>query len=303
MERFKVHIDCFPCFLKQVTIALSQVEADESLKVMILKETLQEIQRADVSKTPAHTTTFIHRRVRELLGYDPFKEIKQRYNLSALRLYPRLKSMVEESKDPLWTAVRLAIAGNAIDFGIYTEIDVEAEIERALKGEIAVDDYRDFRDALDGTAELLYLVDNAGEIVFDRILIETLSRMGKEVTAVVKGGPVINDSTAEDAAETGLQEICKVVDNGSDAVGIILEWCPEGFRELFYSAPLIISKGQGNFETLMDVDRKIYFLFQAKCRVVADFLGVEERSMLLIEREKPFKPSGLEERTLESPLH
>jgi len=288
MKEMKTYLECFPCFLRQVVIALSQVSVDETLKVEILKETLEVIRGTDTSKTPAHSTTFIHRKIRGLLGCDPFREIKQRYNRIALGLYPRLKSLVDDSPDPLWTASRLAIAGNVIDFGIYKEVDIEAEITRSLKGEIVWDDYADFRRALDSTEGVLYLIDNAGEIVFDRILIETIRDRGKRVTAVVKGGPVINDSTAEDALEVGLQEVCEVKENGSDAIGTILEWCSEEFRELFSRAPLIISKGQGNFETLMNVDREVFFLFQAKCDVVSGFLGVANGSMLLVENRKLF---------------
>ncbi|MEC4685522.1 MAG: ARMT1-like domain-containing protein [Nitrospirota bacterium] len=284
----KTYLDCFPCFLRQVVIALSQVSVDETLKVEILKETLEDIRETDTSKTPAHATTFIHRKIRELLGCDPFKEIKQRYNRIALGLYPSLKSLVDDSPDPLWTASRLAIAGNVIDFGIYKEVDIEAEINRSLRGEIVWDDYADFRASLDSTEEVLYLIDNAGEIVFDRILIETIRDRGKRVTAVVKGGPVINDSTVEDAFEVGLQEICEIKDNGSDAIGTILEWCSEEFTRLFYGASLIISKGQGNFETLMNVDKEVFFLFQAKCDVVSGFLGVTNGSMLLVENRKLF---------------
>ena len=288
MKEMKTYLDCFPCFLRQVVIALSQVSVDEALKVEILKETLEDIRRTDTSKTPAHSTTFVHRKIRGLLGCDPFREIKQRYNRIALGLYPRLKSLVDESRDPLWTASRLAIAGNVIDFGIYKEVDIEAEINRSLKGEIVWDDYADFSASLDSTEEVLYLIDNAGEIVFDRILIETIRDRGKRVIAVVKGGPVINDSTVEDALEVGLQKICEVKDNGSDAIGTILEWCSEEFRMLFYRAPLIISKGQGNFETLMNVDKEVFFLFQAKCDVVSGFLGVANGSMLLVENRKLF---------------
>ncbi|VAX32503.1 DUF89 protein CxxC subfamily [hydrothermal vent metagenome] len=288
MKEMKTYLDCFPCFLRQVVIALSQVSVDEALKVEILKETLEDIRRTDTSKTPAHSTTFVHRKIRGLLGCDPFREIKQRYNRIALGLYPRLKSLVDESRDPLWTASRLAIAGNVIDFGIYKEVDIEAEINRSLKGEIVWDDYADFSASLDSTEEVLYLIDNAGEIVFDRILIETIRDRGKRVIAVVKGGPVINDSTIEDALEVGLQKICEVKDNGSDAIGTILEWCSEEFRMLFYRAPFIISKGQGNFETLMNVDKEVFFLFQAKCDVVSGFLGVANGSMLLVENRKLF---------------
>jgi uncharacterized protein with ATP-grasp and redox domains len=281
-REFRVHPDCFPCYLKQTAISLSLVNVEESLKFDILKEILDLTKASDISKTPAHTTTFIHRRIRQMLGIDPFRAIKHKYNQIALRLYPQLKSIITESADPLWTASRLAIAGNAIDFGIYTDIDIDSEIDRALNKEIAREEYDRFRDTIDRTWNIIYLLDNAGEIVFDRLLIECLCDMGKTVTSVVKGGPVINDSTLEDACETGLVEVCKVIDNGSDAIGTITEWCSAEFREQLLSAPLIISKGQGNYETLMDLHKDIFFLFQAKCKVVADFLGVDTGAMLLM---------------------
>lgn len=131
------------------------------------------------------------------------------------------------------------------------------------------------------TDKILYLTDNAGEIVFDSLLIETLLSLGKKVKAVVKGSPVINDSTVEDAIESGLTGLCEVVDNGSDAVGTILQWTSSSFQETFKNAQLVISKGQGNFETLTGAEKKIFFLFQSKCDVVSKELGLSTGSMLL----------------------
>ncbi|MDI6890852.1 MAG: ARMT1-like domain-containing protein [Thermodesulfovibrionales bacterium] len=284
----RVHLDCFPCFLKQSIISLRLGTKDELLQKRILKSILPEIQRADISKPPAYTTTFIHRKIRQLLGRDPFKEIKSEYNQVALGLYPSLKTVIEKSPDPLWTATRLAIAGNVIDFGIFTPhqnfgagVDVEGTIRRALNNPLAVDDYSTFRDAISDADRVLYLTDNAGEIVFDRLLIETLVSIGKKVMAVVKGSPVINDSTVEDAVESGLTEVCEVIDNGSDAVGTVLEWTSSTFQETFKEAQLVIGKGQGNFETLTGAEKKIFFLFQSKCDVVSKELGLSTGSMLL----------------------
>jgi uncharacterized protein with ATP-grasp and redox domains len=149
-----------------------------------------------------------------------------------------------------------------------------------------VDDYESFKAALSHATGILYLLDNAGEIVFDRILIETLASQGKKVTAVVKGGPVINDCTAADAVEAGLNPpACEVIDNGSDAVGTILEWTSPGFRQRYAEAPFIISKGQGNFETLRDPEKTIYYLFQSKCEVVSKELGLSLGSMILKKSE------------------
>jgi uncharacterized protein with ATP-grasp and redox domains len=216
-----------------------------------------------------------------LLGRDPFEGIKSEYNQIALRLYPSLKTTLEKSPDPLWTSTRLAIAGNIIDFGIFTSIDIEGTIRMALDNPLAVDDYSSFRDAIFIADKILYLTDNAGEIVFDRLLIEILISLGKKVKAVLKRSPVINDSTTEDAKESGLTKVCEVIDNGSEAVGTILDWTSPTFQRTFKDAQIIISKGQGNFETLIGTEKKIFFLFQSKCNVVSKELGLSTGSMLL----------------------
>jgi len=283
----RTHLDCFPCFLKQTLIAVRLGTRDGSLQANVIKGVLDEIKATDMSQPPAYSTTFLHRKIRQLLGKDPFKEIKSEYNLIALGLYPELKKKVENSKDPLWTAARLAIAGNVIDFGIFTSVDIIGTIERALHNPLTVDAYAAFKDAADKSPEMLYLLDNAGEIVFDRLLIEVLTGMGKKVTAVVKGEPVLNDSTMEDAREIGLADVCEIVDNGSDGIGTILEFTSPEFNRIFENAGFVISKGQGNFETLWDTGhaggKEIFFLLQSKCDVVSRELGVSQGSMLLMK--------------------
>ena len=277
----RVHLDCFPCFLRQSIIALRIGTKDELLRERILKSILPEIQIADISRPPAYATTFIHRKIRQMLGKDPFEELKSEYNKIALGLYPSLKKMVGKSQDPLWTATRLAIAGNVIDFGIFTSVDIEGATDKALNNPLAVDDFEIFKKAISDADTIVYLADNAGEIVFDRLLIETLISFGKSVTVVVKGEPVINDSTLKDALESGLTRICQVIDNGSDAVGTILAWTSSTFQDTFNNAQLVISKGQGNFETLIGIQKNIFFLFQSKCNVVSKELGLSRGSMLL----------------------
>jgi uncharacterized protein with ATP-grasp and redox domains len=276
----KTRIDCLPCFLKQTVIALRQYGGDERTHQKVFREVLAIMQDTDMSRPPAYTTTFIHRAIREGIARDPFEKIKKEYNAIALSLYPGLRDKVKTSPDPLWTASRLAIAGNIIDFGIFTTIDIETSIDRSLKAEIAVDDYASFREDLLTADNILYLLDNAGEIVFDRLLIEELREAGKHVTAVVKGSAVLNDVTRDDAVQAGLESVCEVMDNGSDAIGTILPWTSSAFRSAFGNADLIISKGQGNFETLSGTGEKAYFLFQSKCDVVSQELGLAPCSML-----------------------
>ncbi|MBI5103163.1 MAG: DUF89 family protein [Nitrospirae bacterium] len=278
----RTHIECFPCFLRQTVIALNQLTDDPEVREKVMKAVLLVIGKADTSRPPAHTTTFIHRMIREVLEADPFGRIKHDYNEIALGLYPSLKQKVIRSDEPLQTAARLAIAGNVIDFGIFTSVDIEGSVSRALESPLSVDDYASFKRSVHEAENILYLLDNAGEIVFDRLLIEELTSLGKKVTAVVKGSPVLNDVTYEDASQTGLAGLCDVIDNGSDCIGTIMEWTSAGFRDEFSRADLIISKGQGNFETLAGTDKNIYFLFQAKCEVVSRELGRLLGSMILM---------------------
>ncbi len=285
----RVHLDCFPCFFKQTIIAVRLGTRDEGLQVEVLKGVLDDIRATDMSKPPAYSTTFLHRKIRQILGKDPFREIKSEYNQIAFKLYPELKKTVTDSPDPLWTASRLAIAGNVIDFGIFTSVDIIGTVDRALHNPVTVDEYKYFKNVVEKKSEILYLLDNAGEIVFDRLLIEVLVEMGKKVTAVVKGAPVLNDSTMDDAKEVGLDEVCEVIDNGSDCVGTILEMTSNEFQERFMNSEFIISKGQGNFETLYDeklTQNRTIFLFQSKCDVVSKEIGVSKGSMLLATHER-----------------
>ncbi len=280
----RTQIDCFPCFLRQALIALRQFSGNnDKLHGDIMREVLAIARNADMNRPPAYTTTFIHRIIRQMLDADPFERIKKKYNSVAIRQFPFLQKKVQESRDPLWTATRLAIAGNIIDFGIYTSVDIDGAINRSLKTTIGVDDYQTFHHEVHQADTILYLLDNAGEVVFDKLLIDVLASSGKKIKAVVKGGPVLNDVTHDDAEQTGLDRICEIIDNGSDAVGTILAMTTPEFQKEFYNADLVLCKGQGNFETVSETGREAFFLFQAKCDVVCRELGLDAGSMLLMK--------------------
>ncbi|MCX8069251.1 MAG: ARMT1-like domain-containing protein [Thermodesulfovibrionales bacterium] len=287
----KIDYECFPCFIRQSIIACNQAGVDNNLKLQIIKETARLIEQVDMEKSPAHFTTFVHRRIREVIGKDPFETIKQKYNSISMNLYDELKRIVSENSNSLKTAFRLAIAGNIIDFGIFTTIDIQGTINRALSAELMIDRSEELISATEKNKSILYLCDNAGEIVFDMVLIETLIKAGKEITAVVKGSNIINDATIQDAKAVGLTSICRVIDNGSDCVGTILEMTSRDFQKEFDNATLIISKGQGNFETLHDINDKnkeIFFLFQSKCEPLSRLLNAEKGSMFLSSSKKDY---------------
>jgi uncharacterized protein with ATP-grasp and redox domains len=279
----KVHIDCFPCFIYQAVLALRLCIDDESKQQEILKSLLPFISSLDTTRTPAHSTSKMQRKIREIVGADPFKAVKTEYNKKALLLYDSLSKEIQISSDPLWTATRLSIAGNIIDFSIFSTVDMDGALHRAVNGSLHIDHYNLYKKMVHESENILFLVDNAGEIVFDRLVVDVLLNMGKKVTIAVKGGVVINDATRQDAAEAGFTSPdYRVIDNGSDAVGTILETCSQEFIKIFNETDLIISKGQGNFETLHEVDRdNIFFLFQTKCHVVGNEIGHEKGAMLL----------------------
>ncbi len=225
---------------------------------------------------------------------DPYKEIKEKSNRLALSLYPKLKNKVAHSKDRLLCAIELAIAGNVIDFGVKNNVDVEAELKKILSEESrrvakkSIFHYAEFKSALKKAHKILYLADNCGEVVFDRVLIEEINNLypGKAIDYAVKEKPVINDALLEDAKKCGINRIAKIISNGTDAPGTILNLCSGKFKAVFKTADMIISKGQGNFESLSNEKKPIFFLFMVKCPVVARNTGCKMGHTVLLYNSK-----------------
>lgn len=251
---------------------------DEQQKA-ILGQVLETLRGLDSASTPPEIGDAIHRLVRDQVGNgDPYRQAKAASTRQALALYPRLQALVQAADDPLDVAVRLSIAGNIIDLGPDHHYDLWDVVERVLSQPFAADDRAAFRAALAATDWVLYLADNAGETIFDRVLIEVL---GRPVVYGVKGGPVLNDATVEDALAAGLDRVAEVVSNGSDAPGTILARCSADFRCLYESARMIIAKGQANYETLSEAGHRVFFLLQTKCPVIARDVGVPVGSIVL----------------------
>lgn len=244
---------------------------------------LRAVSEINLQESPPLMAQRIHRLIRQMTGNnDPYRDIKDRFNYFALELYPELKERIKRSHEPLHTAIRLAIAGNIIDSGVnchINETQVHNAIEHALTAPLA-GDIEKFRKAVSEAKDILYLVDNTGEIVFDRLLIEQMPL--KKITLVVKGSPILNDACLVDAQVTGIADLVEVIDNGSDAPGTILTECSEGFKQRFENADLIIAKGQGNYETLSDVKKDIFFVLKAKCSVIAKHIGCEVGSLVFL---------------------
>lgn len=258
------------------------VSTDHVVHERLLREVLRWIAEMDLNESPPVLAQRIHRRLREISGVaDPYRAAKDHWNQLALSLLPDLKTMVQAAPDPFAMALRLAIAGNVIDMGVHaavTETDLRRSIDQVLTGPLT-GDLDAFRKSVAEARNILYLADNAGEIVFDRLLLREL--WPARVTVAVRGAPVLNDATRADAQAAGLTDEFTVIDNGSDAPGTILAECSAEFRRQFDEADLILAKGQGNFETLNEEPANIFFLFKVKCPVIAADVGQPVGSAVL----------------------
>jgi len=279
----KTYLDCYPCLLRQALSAARRAGASENQQHSILLNTMEELSAFPTGSTPPQLAYRIHQRVQQLTNnIDPYRDDKVQATQQALVLYPELKKKVSAASDPLEMAVRIAIAGNIIDLGLAESYDLDATLKRVLTQTFAINDLVSLRSALAQSVSVLYLADNAGETVFDRVLIESIE---SPVTYVVKSGPIINDATYEDAVAAGIDQVAEIIDNGSNAPGTLLDQCSEDFRKRFAQADLIIAKGQANYESLSDSSAPIFFLLQAKCNVIARDLGIAEGGTVLKHQE------------------
>ncbi len=275
----RTYLDCYPCFARQALEAARFAGATTAQQREVMRQTLELMLSLDPAATPPEIGDQIHRMVRQVTGQrDPYLEAKHSSTEQALALYPRLKTLLIAATDPLDMAARSSIAGNIIDLGAARTYDLWGTIERVLGQPYAIGDEAAFRAALAQAEKILYLADNAGETVFDRLLIETLP---VPVTYVVKGGPALNDATWEDAVAAGLDKVAVLADSGVDAVGTILNRCSAEFQRLYAGADMIIAKGQANYETLSPGDSRLFFMLQVKCPVIGRDLGVPAGSIVL----------------------
>ncbi|MFO7850903.1 MAG: damage-control phosphatase ARMT1 family protein [Bacteroidota bacterium] len=274
----KTYLDCFPCFIEQALRAGRLVTDDERLIKELVDSVGESFKNISLESSPPEMGEFIYGKIREMTGIDdPYREIKKSNINEALAIYPDVKKMLDKAEDRLLVAIRLAIAGNIIDFAFGEKFDLKHDIERILEQEFAIFHYNEFKEHLDNVSSILYIGDNAGESVFDRLLIEEL---GKPVTYVVRGKPIINDVTMEDAVDSGLDRVAELISSGSTAPGAVLRLCNDEFLKRFEKAEMIISKGQGNYEALSDVKKTIFFLLKAKCKMISKDLGVNQNDIV-----------------------
>jgi len=276
----KAKSECYICSLQQVLSITRRITDDPETELRIINKALEYMVNMDPEITPAEISSDLFRLVcRELEASDPYREEMDFYNRQALELYPRLQEVLAKSDDRIYTALLLAVAGNQIDLGIIDEIDIEGTIREVLAEGLRLNDYEEFRNDLAEAKSLLYLVDNAGEILFDRILLEEIKKVypDLQVTIAVKKEPAMNDALRADAFQTGMDRMGEIIDTGCGDLGAPKRRCSAEFAEAFRRADLVIAKGHANFETIEGEWKHpaVYALLRAKCPVVAGTLGVE----------------------------
>lgn len=280
----KTSVDCLVCFVKQGLRVARMYGCSEPVQREIVHEIGRLLPELDLDKTPPANAMPVYRTINKIIGCeDPYLDVKRMENARALERFETLRKEVVESGEQLRVASGYAIAGNIIDYGAFSR----AKIEEALAGRndfyFGIDHRLHFEKTIDelaAGATVFYLADNCGEIIYDALLVELLAEKGLRVTVAVREGAIINDALLEDAQVAGLDRFAGLIRSGVVCPGSPLDECSDEFKQHFFSADLVISKGQGNFETLSEVNRDIFFLLTVKCNVVgkhlAEIAGVEE---------------------------
>lgn len=275
MEKIRLHTGCINCMVER---QLNHYDPDtpEEKKRKYMQGVLRILSEAEDYESAPVITERIYELQRQMFGQQvDYSEIKRTYNQMMGREEDKICRNVAEAGDPLKRAIQYAMTGNYIDFGAMSSVDnekLEELLEKAEKNQIDEEEYSRLRKELEGASRLVYLTDNCGEIVLDKILIREIMELYPQIdiTVIVRGKPALNDATMEDARETGLADMVKVIGNGS---GITGTWLPEISREAMDAldeADLILSKGQGNFETLQGCGKNIYYMFLCKCKLFVE---------------------------------
>lgn len=275
--------ECYFCFIKTVENLIDKLQPEDKAAEEFIYSVHELLYRNREIPIP-HLASKLYRIVdRNFNSSNIYGEEKFQANEILLAQYDYWKKVVRESVDPFKSAIKLAVIGNIIDYGAHTvEENITGQIKSLLNRELVIDKSDELRKEFDHATSILYLGDNAGEIVFDKLFIETTGH--PNVTYVVRDRPVINDVTMSDTGQCRMDEICMVISNGSDAPSTLLECCSDEFLNAFLKADLIISKGQGNFESLKDEGHhNIFFLLMAKCGPIAGLLGVNKGDLVIID--------------------
>ena len=287
----KIQLECVPCTLNSYLRLAETGVIPESQKEEILRQMLHVFATFDYNQSPPVLGCKMHTLIRESINNpDPYHMIKEEYNQMMMDLYAKFERLVKRSEDPFDAAMRLAIAGNVIDFGSQHQLDIMETISRVMDANFAIDHSPQLRVDLEHADSLLYIGDNCGEIVLDKLFLSLLDVPIKYFA--VRESPIINDVTFEDAILTGIDKVAKVITTGDNSPGAVWESTSEQFQTVFKNADVIISKGQGNLEGLMDVTHdSLYFLLVTKCDLIAKRVGTKKEEFIVKKGKTILEPA------------
>lgn len=282
----KAFVDCIHCYLKQAVSCMVMADVPDQTKTEVLYSLMDYIKTFNVTDSPAYNSSLALFKTYELINNsDPYYNVKRYSNDLALKLYDGLKNIVLSSEDPLYTSLKVAVVGNVIDLGIKRNFDIDEELKKALNIGFSWNDYKRFKKKVCDGSHVVIVGDNAGEIVFDKILAEVLSLLNKKVYYIVKSNPILNDATMEDVLYVGMQDVATIIETGTNFLGFPREHVSEQARDLLLNSDVIISKGQANLESLDDWDDikdSIFFLLKIKCEYLAQSLGFNMGDLVFI---------------------
>jgi len=272
-----MNYECLICQVKALQHRLQKYQIPEEKRDHVVSKLLKEIAEIDLenSYSPEITRNLLARLREYSTVKDPYQKEKQEGNRLMIERYDEFREMVRHSENPFDTALRLAIAGNIIDFGPTNRFDVEGTIEKVLNSAFAIDHSQQLQNETEKAKTILYLGDNCGEMVLDKLFLETINH--PNVWFAVREKPVLNDATEKEAREVGMHHVAKIISNGDDAPSTLLHRVSPKFKEIYQTADLIISKGMGNYEGLMfESDPRLFFLLMIKCPVIGRKNGAKK---------------------------
>lgn len=290
MEIRRLHPECIRCMAK-VHLEKCPKDVPEEIKVEYMQKVLKILSEAPKTYGAPVIVRTIQQMQEEMFGIKTeYAKIKEHYNAVMMQYEKQVLEHMEQSEDPIKTGIQYAMIGNYIDFGARITV-TEEHLTQLLNtpDRFVIDEkqYAEFTVNLEKARKLVYLTDNCGEIVMDKLLIRQIKNKypDLDLTVMVRGTEVINDATMEDAMQVGMGDFVKVIPNGSDIAGTWVEELSEEAQALLDEADMIISKGQGNFETLRKCGRNIYYIFLCKCELFANIFQVPKLTGMLIHEK------------------
>jgi len=283
----KMRAECIPCITRRILMEINEVDPSRAMEIMVeCTKVLADNFYDGVASSDCATK--VHKKAYDLLGTDPYINLKEKSNAQALELYSRAKEFVENSDDQFRASVLCAITGNVLDYGIDKKLDEPGYLlnhfEELLKDDLIIDQTERMKELIQQSKKIAFLPDNAGEIIFDQLLIAEIKKLDVEIILIVKGEAILTDVTVEDAYELGLdRQVDRIVSTGAFAVGFPFWDMPEELDQALRESDFIVSKGMGNFECFTETDyRPLAYLMRTKCQAVADAAGAPVRSNVAI---------------------